>query len=199
MEQFSFIASVAAFAVVIICWCLFAGLFMFRKKPEASPDKEKAPRSFLGIALQAVAFALVWALHRSPVFSNFVPDDLINIVFQLLAAAISITSVLIAMSAIKELGKQWSFQARLIEDHKLVTSGVYSIVRHPIYAAMMGKLIATGIVLSAWYVLLPALLLFLIGTRIRTNLEERLLMGAFGPEFENWRSRVPGLIPFVKI
>ena len=50
-----------------------------------------------------------------------------------------------ANSAIKELGKQWSFQARLIEDHKLVTSGVYQIVRHPIYAAMLGKLLATGI------------------------------------------------------
>ena len=41
--------------------------------------------------------------------------------------------------------------------------------------------------------------IFLAGTLIRTKLEERLLSGAFGQEFEEWRSRVPGLIPFVKI
>lgn len=199
MEQLSYYVSAAALVAVIICWFVFAALFIFRKKPAVSPDKEKAPKSFLGIALQAVAFAMVWALHRSPVFSNLVPNDLLNIVFQLLAVAVSVGSLWLTMSAIKELGKQWSFQARLVEDHKLVTSGVYSVVRHPIYTAMLGKLIATGIVLSTWYVLLMAIAIFMAGTLIRTKLEERLLAGAFGRQLEEWRSRVPGLIPFIKI
>ena len=103
------------------------------------------------------------------------------------------------MSAIKELGKQWSLQARLIEDHKLVPGGVYQIVRHPIYTAMLGMLIATGIVVSHWLILLIAVAVFIIGTKIRTVSEEKLLRDAFGGEFEDFAAKVPGLIPFLKI
>jgi protein-S-isoprenylcysteine O-methyltransferase Ste14 len=100
--------------------------------------------------------------------------------------------------AIKELGKQWSLEARLIEGHKLVSTGVYQIVRHPIYTAMLGMLVATGIVFSHWIALVAAIAVFLIGTRIRTQIEERLLRDAFGREFEDWRAKVPGLVPFVR-
>ncbi len=198
MEQISYYISMAAFALVIVCWFVFAGIFFFRKKPESAPDTEKAPKSFIGIALQGVGFALVWALHRTPMFSPFVDSYLANIMLQIAAVALSVSAVVLTMSAIRELGKQWSFQARLVEGHKLVTTGVYGTVRHPIYTAMLANLISTGIVLSHWMVVLPAIAIFLGGTFIRTNLEEKLLAGAFGAEFENWRSRVPGLVPFLK-
>ena len=101
--------------------------------------------------LQGLGFGIVWAVRRSPMFSPLIVDQyLLNIVLQILAALIAGGSVWLAMSAIRELGKQWSLQARLIEGHKLVTTGVYQIVRHPIYTAMLGMLIATGMVFSHW-------------------------------------------------
>jgi protein-S-isoprenylcysteine O-methyltransferase Ste14 len=195
MEQISYYVTAAAFAVVIVCWLVFVWTFVLRKKPEAAPDKVKAPKSFWGIALQGVGFGLVWSLRRTPLFSPFVPSETVNVVLQASALLLSISCLLLSMSAIRELGRQWSFQARLVEDHRLVTSGVYSLVRHPIYTAMLGKLIATGIVLSHWAVVLAAIVIFLIGTTIRTRLEESLLMGAFGAEFEKWKAKVPALIP----
>ena len=104
-----------------------------------------------------------------------------------------------ANSAIRELGKQWSLQARLIEDHKLITNGVYQIVRHPIYAAMLGMLIVTAFVLSHWLVTIIALAIFLIGTKIRTVSEEKLLRQAFPAEYEDYTRKVPAFVPFVKI
>ncbi|MEO8042791.1 MAG: isoprenylcysteine carboxylmethyltransferase family protein [Acidobacteriota bacterium] len=195
MEQISYFVTATSFFGVILCWLFFAGIFFLRKKPEAAPDKVTAPKSFWGIALQGVGFGLVWALHRTPIFSPFVPSYAINILLQIFAVVLSVSSVVLSMSAIRELGKQWSFQARLVEDHRLVTSGVYGLVRHPIYTAMLGKLIATGIVLSHWSVALVAIVIFLVGTTIRTRLEEHLLAGAFGAEFETWKAKVPGLIP----
>ena len=142
-----------------------------------------------------MGFALVWSLRRTPIFSPFVPSETVNVVLQVAALVLSISCLLLSMSAVRELGKQWSFQARLVEDHRLVTSGVYALVRHPIYTSMLGKLIATGIVLSHWPVVLLAIVIFLIGTTIRTRLEEILLTGAFGAEFERWKAKVPALIP----
>lgn len=199
IEEISYWVSLSAWAIVILAWFGFAATFFLRKKPAASPDTVKAPKSWLGIALQGVSYAPVWALHRSPAFSPFVGEYyVLNIVLQVIAVLLAITCVMLTTASIRELGKQWSLEARLVEGHKLVKTGPYSLVRHPIYTAMLGLLISTGIVLSHWMVLLPAVVVFLIGTFIRTRFEERLLSDAFGTEFSEWRTRVPGLIPFLK-
>ena len=200
MEQISYYTTLAAFGALIVLWFVFAGTFLLRKKPETSPDKVHAPKSWLGLILQGAGFGLVWALRRVPFLSPLIDGRyIVNIMLQVLAVTLAAGSVWLAMSAIKELGKQWSLQARLIEDHKLITGGVYQIVRHPIYTAMLGMLVASGIVFSHWLVLLIAVVVFIIGTKIRTTSEERLLRTAFGDEFDDFAARVPGLIPFVKI
>jgi protein-S-isoprenylcysteine O-methyltransferase Ste14 len=60
-------------------------------------------------------------------------------------------------------------------------------------------LLATGFAFSHWIGIIIGLIVFLVGTKIRTNLEEALLRDAFGEEFESWRAKVPGLIPFIKL
>lgn len=184
----------------MVCWFVFAGRFFLSKKPDSGKETVRAPQSILGLALQGVGFGIVWAVRRQPFFSPVIDGKyILNIVLSVLAVLIAVFSVWLAVAAINELGKQWSLTARLVEGHKLVTSGVYRIVRHPIYTAMLGMLLATAMVFSHWLVLTIAVPVFLIGTRIRTKSEEKLLQDAFGEEFENWKARVPGLIPYVNI
>jgi protein-S-isoprenylcysteine O-methyltransferase Ste14 len=96
---------------------------------------------------------------------------------------------------VKTLGKEWSLTARLVEGHKLATSGPYAYVRHPIYAGMLGMLVATGLAISHWISLLAGLLIFFIGTIIRVRSEDRLLREAFGEQFENYAQRVSAIVP----
>src|ERR1022692_5031744 len=42
----------------------------------------------------------------------------------------------------------------------------YRLVRHPIYTSMLCVLLGTGVLISPLYLLLPAVLIFLIGTEI---------------------------------
>ena len=199
MGQISFYVTAASFGIVVLTWFIFAGTFLLRKKPEAGKDAKHARKSFIGIALQGVSFGLIWAVRRTPFLSPFIDEQFAaNIVFQILAILLAVGSVWMANSAIRELGKQWSFQARLVEDHKLITSGVYQIVRHPIYAAMLGMLIATAFVLSHWLVTIIAVGIFLIGTKIRTHSEEKLLHEAFPIEYKNYSAQVSGFVPFVR-
>lgn len=199
MEQLSYWTSVAALSVVIICWIIFAATFIFRAKPAKTTDTVKAPKSWVGIALQALSYFPVWAIQRRPLFSPFIDGFyVLNIAIEILGAALSIACLLLTINALRELGKQWSLEARLVEGHDLVTTGPYHLVRHPIYTAMLGKLIATGIVLTYWPVLIVAIGIFLAGTLIRIRFEERLLSEAFGQKFVDWKSRVPGLVPFIK-
>ena len=199
-EHISYYANLGSFGVVICMWFVFAGTFLLRKRPESARDSKRAPASWVGLIFQGMGFGIVWTVRRTPFASPFIDGQFAaNVALQTIAILLAICSVWLATSAIRELGKQWSLQARLIEGHKLVTTGVYGLVRHPIYTAMFGMMLATGLVFSHWIALAAAVIVILIGTRIRTNIEESLLRDAFGEEFKTWKAKVPGLIPFVKI
>ena len=183
------------FLIVMLCWFAFAAVFIFRKQPPKAPDQKRDRSSIPGVALQALAYALVWSIHRrffSPIIDGVEWLELVAAVIAIVAAS---GSVLLIMRAVRTLGKEWSITARMVADHKLATSGPYAHVRHPIYTGMLGMLVATGLAVSPWIVLVAAIVVFAIGTLIRVRIEERLLRETFGPQFEEYARRVPAVIP----
>ncbi|HEV7680535.1 MAG TPA: isoprenylcysteine carboxylmethyltransferase family protein [Pyrinomonadaceae bacterium] len=195
MRQIFELLPTVVFVVVMICWFVFAGVFLLRKKPPSPPDRKREPGSLFGVALQGVSFGVVWGVRRT-MFSPIVAGrEWITIVTGVIAIVAAIGSVWLVTLAVKTLGKEWSLTARLVEGHKLATSGPYALVRHPIYTSMLGMLLATGLALSHWAALLPALLVFFIGTTIRIRSEEKLLREAFGEQFENYARNVRAIVP----
>jgi len=86
---------------------------------------------------------------------------------------------------------------RVAETHrteKIVTSGVYSIVRHPQYLGGLLAHAGISLLLSAWYSLLltplMVVLIFLISKK-----EEEELVREFGKEYEDYKKKVPMLTP----
>ncbi len=179
----------------MVSWLFFAGIFLFRKKPPKAPERRRDRASFLGIVLEGLAYAMVWSIRRpyfSPLFR--IPRAL-EIVLALATLALAAGSVWVVLAAVRTLGKQWSFAARLVEGHKLVTEGPYALVRNPIYTGMLGMLVATGLALSRPAELVVALVLFGVGTFVRVRSEEKLLREAFGAQFEVYARRVPAVFP----
>lgn len=187
--------STIVFVIVMFCWFAFAAVFIFRKQPPKAPDQKRDRSSIPGVALQAFAYALVWSIHRR-FFSPIVPGiEWLELLTAAIAIATAIGSVLLIMTAVKTLGKEWSITARMVQDHTLATKGPYAHVRHPIYTGMLGMLVATGLAISPWIVLVAAIVVFAIGTFIRVRIEERLLRETFGPRFEEYARRVPAVVP----
>jgi protein-S-isoprenylcysteine O-methyltransferase Ste14 len=183
------------FVVVMICWFVFAGVFLLRKKPPSPPDRKREPGSLFGVALQGVSYGLVWGVRRVMFTPIVAGRELITIVASVLAICAAVGSVWLITMAVQTLGKEWSLTARLVEGHKLATSGPYAFVRHPIYTGMLGMLVATGLAISHWAALLAAIVIFFLGTTIRVRSEERLLREAFGEQFENYARSVRAIVP----
>jgi protein-S-isoprenylcysteine O-methyltransferase Ste14 len=82
-----------------------------------------------------------------------------------------------------QLGASFSVEARA---NQLVTSGMYSKFRHPVY--VFGGLAWFGalLILLGWQALIIGLLVAVIEI-IRARREERVLAAAFGPEYEQYR------------
>jgi protein-S-isoprenylcysteine O-methyltransferase Ste14 len=189
--------SLVTLAAVMVCWFAFAGIFLFRKKPPKQAEARRDRLSFIGIFLQICAYGLVWF---QPPHTPFLPpvaalSGVLGILLSVFTVALAVVSIWLTASAVKTLGKQWAVAARLVEGHKLITEGPYNFVRNPIYTAMFGMLIATGLAMERWLGLSIAVVMFAVGLMIRVKVEEKLLRSAFGQEFDDYAQRVPAVLP----
>ncbi len=93
------------------------------------------------------------------------------------------------------LGRFWSPQLQLRDQHVLVTTGPYRWVRHPLYSALAGFSIAVGLVTAngifiGLAVVAVAGLLF-----VRIPQEEAMLAESFGTKYDEYARRTGSLLP----
>jgi protein-S-isoprenylcysteine O-methyltransferase Ste14 len=186
-----------ALILVVLSWIGFGLIFAFRKKPPQAQETRREPAATWGIVLQGCSFGLVWILRR-PNWWPFADQLIGEVTLAVAAVVLAVASNLWCLRAVKTLGKQWTYAARVVEGHELITEGPYAIVRNPIYLGMFGLMVATGMVFSPWWVLALAILVFLVGNRIRIHAEEKLLREAFGDQFDEYSRRVPAFFPGVR-
>jgi protein-S-isoprenylcysteine O-methyltransferase Ste14 len=94
------------------------------------------------------------------------------------------------------LGRLWSGSITRKEGHRVVDSGPYAIVRHPIYTGILLSGIASAIVMATPHAYIGALLL-IVGYWFKARLEERWLREELSPQdYDAYRRRVPMLVPF---
>ena len=184
----------AALILVVLAYVLFGGVFLFRRRPLRTEEAKRAPAATFGIVLQGVSFVLAWNPPR-PRWWPFLPSRPGEVALAAAAIMLAYASCWLSVRAVQTLGKQWTYAARVIKGHELITRGPYGVVRHPIYLGMFGLILSTCLVFSRWWSGLAAVVLFLIGNRIRIRTEERLLRETFGHQFDEYARRVPAFIP----
>jgi len=175
--------------VLVIGWLLWVVPFFLVNK-QKQPAKQVDKRARWGIVLVGLAYAVIWQgrwWDHSPKFWRFA----VSVLFFGLAA-------LLSWSGTRALGRQWRMDAGLTADHELVTAGPYRFVRHPIYTSMLCLLLAMGFLISPWWLFVPAVVLFLIGTEIRVRIEDRLLASQFGERALEYQRRTAAYIPVKK-
>ncbi|MDH5437618.1 MAG: isoprenylcysteine carboxylmethyltransferase family protein [Candidatus Bathyarchaeota archaeon] len=131
-----------------------------------------------------------------PILQNLsVSVPVVNFSIPLLHLIICTSSLIpgawLAITGVKET------TLKVAETHrtdKIVTTGVYSIVRHPQYLGGLLAHVGISFLLSARYSLFSVpfmvLLIYLISRK-----EERELVREFGKEYEDYKKNVPMLIP----
>jgi protein-S-isoprenylcysteine O-methyltransferase Ste14 len=95
------------------------------------------------------------------------------------------------------LGRYWSNAITHKEDHRIVDTGPYGLVRHPIYTGLILAILATGLAVATWTSLLGALLIS-FGEWQKARMEEGFLTAELGPEmYGPYCRRVPMIVPFL--
>jgi len=94
------------------------------------------------------------------------------------------------------LGKNWDSLITLKLDHKLIRTGPYGIVRHPIYSGFMLAAIGTAFAVGQIRSFLAAFLV-IVAWVYKSGLEESFLLEHFGSEYEKYQRQVKRFIPYV--
>lgn len=184
--------------ILLFSWVLFGLAVALRPRGAAPAVRARDRRSLLAILVQGLGFGLVWGVRR-PFGASFLPlGDLGPLFLFLVTGALALSAAALAVAAVRTLGKQWSLTAQVVEAHALIITGPYAVVRHPIYTAMFGLLLATGMTLSSWQALGIGAACFIGGTLWRIRMEERLLRQAFGAAYDRYAANVPAFLPWLR-
>jgi protein-S-isoprenylcysteine O-methyltransferase Ste14 len=179
---------VPLYGYVIVALGSLAWLLPFLlQRQKAQGPRQLDTRARWGLLLLAIGYSLLWQgsfWKAAPQFWRVVGA----------IGAFGVASI-VCWASVHALGRQWRIDASLNEDHELVRSGVYGVVRHPIYCSMGFAFLGTGLILTPWVLLAAAAVAFVVGTAIRVRLEDALLARRFGAAFEAYRQAVPASVP----
>ena len=115
-----------------------------------------------------------------------------------IAAILSVAGIAFAWWGRLHLGKFWSNTITHKEDHRVIDTGPYGIVRHPIYTGLIFSAFATAFVPLTPMTLVGAALIS-FGFFLKARLEEQFLRGELGADaYAAYARRVPMLVPWVK-
>ena len=101
----------------------------------------------------------------------------------------------VAVWARRHLGRNWSSNVVVKEDHTLIRTGPYSRVRHPIYTGIILAFLGVAIYVGEWRALLACVLVF-VSFLVKSRAEEAQMRKIF-PEYEQYRRESAALVPLL--
>jgi protein-S-isoprenylcysteine O-methyltransferase Ste14 len=111
-------------------------------------------------------------------------------------AGVTFAGVALTWWARIHLGRFWSGAITRKAGHRIIDSGPYAFVRHPIYTGLIVAIVATAAALATVTALTGAALIA-VGLWLKARAEERFLMAELDLNaYGAYRRRVPMLVPF---
>jgi len=178
-------------AISMLLWCVFSIYWSIAAKNSAPATKSESRQSRLvhqvlvNVALLLMFVPVPGMVQRYlPAWSVFVP----------LGLALQVACVILGIWARRNLGEHWSGEITIKEDHRLIRTGPYRWVRHPIYTALLGMYLGTALVSGQMHALLGLAMASAAYWR-KIRLEEANLYEAFGPDYAAYRRESWALVP----
>ena len=114
-----------------------------------------------------------------------------------LSIALLAAGLVLRLTAIFTLGKSFSANVAILDQQRLLRTGLYSLVRHPSYSGLLLIFLAVGLHGGNWASLAFAVVPTTLVLLYRIHIEEAVLRGAFGSEYVEYSRVTKRLIPGV--
>jgi protein-S-isoprenylcysteine O-methyltransferase Ste14 len=188
----AFFAHPARIAVVVITLALVVASLFTQGNLSAGEREDRANRWVLA-ALLPIGLLAAWLpawCDRTDVWT--IDGDAVRWLGVVLYAAGGV----LRLWPVFVLGRRFSGLVAIQPGHRLVTDGIYGVIRHPSYLGLIVNAVGWALAFrSGAGLLLVALTVLILLGRIRS--EEALLQSQFGAAYDAYRARTSRLIPGV--
>lgn len=99
-------------------------------------------------------------------------------------------------AALKQLGTNYSQDFRVVPGGELIRTGIYAVIRNPIYMAFIIEVAGLLLVKFSYVTLVAVLILFPVSL-FRIKAEENFLLEKYGASFQAYMNRTKRLVPFL--
>jgi protein-S-isoprenylcysteine O-methyltransferase Ste14 len=179
-----------------VVWIIFVVYWRVKAADtKANQRHESAASGILRMFIFLIAIALL-SIPRIPVrwlYIQLWPSGYLPF---WLGAAITIAGLLFAVWARKHLGRNWSGSVTIKQDHELITTGPYAIVRHPIYTGILAGFVGMAIAISQVRGLIVVVLV-LVSFWLKLRMEEKWMRSQFGETYTAYARQTAALVPYI--
>ena len=177
-------AALALWALWVVTWWLAA---LWRSKATAQAPRRSWRWPFVVVVIGL--WMLFWIrADRTPQLWAVAPALGWSMV------ALTAAGFALAWWARVTMGRMWSGGVMRTEEHRVIQSGPFAWVRHPIYTALILAGFAMA-VLRATPLAFAGAALFTLGFYLKARVEEQFLTDELGG-YPEYRARVPMLLPW---
>lgn len=138
-----------------------------------------------------IALPVVWLV--SPLLDGATYASPVRAI--ILGAVVGAFSQWLFWRAHVDLGANWSPVLEVRDGHQLITSGIYSRIRHPMYAAIFAQVAAQVLLIGNWIAGPSGLVAFAVLYVVRIGREERMMAETFGTAWHDYAARTGRLWP----
>lgn len=183
-------------AIVIYIVLIVIGRFLSQIQRKHTRQKQswksivKDSTAIISVITTAIAMGL--ALLEAALRKNAI----LPITLIIIGIVVIIIGWIISYFANREIGVNWSPIIEKTKRQELVTSNIYSIVRHPLYLSGFCILIGTNLYFSSKWAWIGSAIAILT-TLIRIPIEEKKLKERFGDEYTAYIKKTKAIIPWI--
>lgn len=178
--------------IIYIGWLVLEILLSrLRKSKIQDRSEDRNSLSFLWITIMLSCFAggMVSIFLYIPIVQN----SMIHIV----GLAIIVAGMILRAAAIISLGRYFTVDVAIRDDHRVVDKGLYKFTRHPSYTGALLSFLGLALYMNNWLslaiVMIPVTTVFIM----RINIEEATLEKQFGDTYRQYKTRTWRLIPWI--
>lgn len=180
-------------AIIYFIWIIFEVMInrMTRSGDLADTSKDENSLALIWVCIGIVIPVSVYvAMSTAQVLG---PENLV-VPFGL---GMILFGVLRRYVIIRSLGKNFTADVSIREQHYLKTDGFYRLVRHPSYTASLVSFFGFGISLNNWVSLAMVVIVISVAFWYRIKVEEKVLDRHFGESYRQYQKHTKALLPHI--
>ena len=164
-----------------------------RKKEKIAEQRVTSQEKLLVslLAVGGLLFPLIYSVTTWLNFANYTLPTWAGWVGVLLI----ILALIVFWRAHADLKTNWSPSLEIREKHELITDGIYSTIRHPMYASQWILVIAHPLLLQNWLAGWLNLVIFIFFYSLRVRAEEKMMIDTFGGQYRAYMQKTGAIFP----